>query len=250
MRHDIAVLVVSCDAYSDLWGPFFSLFFKYWRDCPWPIYLGTNHLASPDTRVTTVAIGDDKDYSSNLLAMLDRVDAERVLVWLEDLPLRAPVHTDRLLGLAALAKARDLGYVKLVDILPYAGDETALGVGPLPPQRYRVSMTVALWKTAVLRRLLVPGESAWAFEKNGSGRSTAIAEAFYAPSYRARTDPPLRHVHLVVRGAIIRSARRTLISENLEALLARRRLQTRRSALYVFLWRQFHQVAMAMRPPR
>ena len=37
-----AVVVSSCDAYSDAWKPFFKLFFKYWSDCPFPIYLVTN----------------------------------------------------------------------------------------------------------------------------------------------------------------------------------------------------------------
>ena len=37
-----SVLVPSCDAYADLWIPFFALFWRYWSDCPFPVYLGTN----------------------------------------------------------------------------------------------------------------------------------------------------------------------------------------------------------------
>jgi hypothetical protein len=30
----IAIPVVSCDKYSDLWQPFFALFDRFWPDCP------------------------------------------------------------------------------------------------------------------------------------------------------------------------------------------------------------------------
>ena len=40
---DTAILVASCDRYSDLWGPFFGVLAKRWPDCPLPIYLGMNH---------------------------------------------------------------------------------------------------------------------------------------------------------------------------------------------------------------
>jgi hypothetical protein len=39
---NLAVIVVSCDLYSDVWKPFFTLFFKYWNDCPFPVYLTSN----------------------------------------------------------------------------------------------------------------------------------------------------------------------------------------------------------------
>lgn len=39
---DVAVVVASCDAYADLWEPFFRLFRRYWPDCPYPVYLGSN----------------------------------------------------------------------------------------------------------------------------------------------------------------------------------------------------------------
>lgn len=35
-----SVLIYSCDKYSDVWGPFFTLFFRYWL-CPYEVYLVT-----------------------------------------------------------------------------------------------------------------------------------------------------------------------------------------------------------------
>ena len=68
-KNDVTILVVSCDKYKDLWIPFFHCFFKYWSDCPYPVFLASNDLEYSDPRVKTILIGPDKDYSSNLLAI-------------------------------------------------------------------------------------------------------------------------------------------------------------------------------------
>lgn len=248
MNSDVSILVVSCDSYQDLWIPFFSLFFKYWPDCPWKVYLGTNHLTFPDDRVVSIPVGEDRDYSTNLLAMLATIDSPRVLVWLEDLPPVQPISTARLIALANFADDRGIGYLKLVDIIPHADLEAAMGVGPLPRRRrYRVSMTVAFWDASVLRQLLFRGESAWALEKQGSPRSAALAADFYAVAYRRREDPPIRHAHLIVKGAVIRGSRKLLRRENLYHHLSARSLQTRRSALYVYLWQKTYRTGCALR---
>ena len=86
---DVTLLVVSCDAYQDLWHPYFHCLFKYWPDCPFPISLGSNSLAYPDSRIKSIQIGPDLDYSSNLLAMLDRIETPWLILWIEDLLLSA-----------------------------------------------------------------------------------------------------------------------------------------------------------------
>ena len=48
---DPAILVVSFDAYQDLWPVFFQAFFKYWPDCPYRVYLGANTATYVHPRV-------------------------------------------------------------------------------------------------------------------------------------------------------------------------------------------------------
>jgi hypothetical protein len=64
-----------------------------------------------------------------------------------------------------------------------------------PDAAYRVSTQAAFWEVETLRRLLVPGESAWEFEVNGSKRSFSDGEllAVWRPAL------PYRH-HVVERG--------------------------------------------------
>lgn len=40
----IAVLIVSCDKYSDLWDPFLRAFDRYWPDCPFTVSLLSSHI--------------------------------------------------------------------------------------------------------------------------------------------------------------------------------------------------------------
>ena len=158
-----AILVVSCDAYQDLWYPFFHCFFKYWPDCPYPIYLGSNFASYKDARVIPLPIGNDVDYSSNLLKMLEGIDHEFILLWIEDRVLMAMVDRARIQHLVISAKNRDAGYVRFIPLWPYAVlKDSTEEIGEISRgHKYRISMTVALWKKEVLMKLLCPGESAW-----------------------------------------------------------------------------------------
>jgi hypothetical protein len=234
---DVAILVISCDAYQDLWGPFFQCFFKYWPDCPYPIYLGSNFLTYADSRVRAILIGPDVDYSSNLLKMLSSIPQEWVIAWIEDRVLAAPVETTRVSALVRFAQNQRLGFLKLIASPPYAvaGDRSR-GIGELPKgTRYRVCMTVALWRKETLMKLLRPGETVWDIERKGSKRSDAV-DGFMALLSDARGNPPLSDMHLIIKGRLIRNALSFLNREGLYAGLQHRPLQTLRSHWYVRLY--------------
>lgn len=231
----VAILVVSCDAYRDLWEPFFQCFFKYWPDCPYPIYLGANSATYPDVRVNALIIGPDVDYASNLIAMLQRIEEPWVILWIEDRVLAAAVETTRITRLVAAAQERKAGFVKLIASHPFAiPDDPSQEIGEIPKgTRYRVCMTVGLWNKQVLLRLLRPGETAWQIERQGSKRSNDFTEGFWSLSAGIRHDPPFSDVHLVVKGRLVRDARSFLAREWLSDLLKKRKPQTLGSFLYV-----------------
>ncbi|MCC7361490.1 MAG: hypothetical protein IT317_18530 [Anaerolineales bacterium] len=227
-----AILVVSFDAYQDLWPVFFQLFFKYWPDCPYPVYLGTNHATYAHPRVTPVLIGADQDYSANLLAMLAQVPHTWVITWIEDRPPSARVDTARVAQAIAQAQQRQAAYLKLISIYPLA--LTPAGeIGEIAPgDRYRVSLTVALWRAAALRQLLRPGESAWDIERQGSRRADEVTGGFYGLSFATRWRPPIPQRHIVLKGRLMRGALPFLEREALRARLARWPVQTIGAWLY------------------
>ena len=198
---DISILVVSCDRYADLWNPFFAVFWKRWPDCPFPVYLGTNRLTYPDPRVTSLPVGDDESWTTGLRRMLDQVEADHIVLFLEDFLIRRTVDTASVRRLVMFAREKGLGCLRLAALLPLAlppaepvAEFPDLGVIP-PGYPYRVTAQVAIWKVAALRQLLVPGLSAWEFEEFGTRLSTKMPEAVWG-SY----EPVIDYAQCVEKG--------------------------------------------------
>jgi hypothetical protein len=186
-----ALLVVSCDAYQDLWEPFFTLLFRYWADCPFRIYLGSNYATYPDPRVTALAIGEDRDWSSNLLQMLEMIPAGGVLLLQEDFLIDRPVQTERVTQLIDYATARQAACLRLMPIPGpdvFCADNFEVGeIGK--GSAYRVSLQAAWWKKEALAAVARAGESPWQFEHQGSHRSDSLSAPFL--SLREGIDFPL-----------------------------------------------------------
>jgi hypothetical protein len=185
----IPLLVISCDRYADVWQPFFTIFFRQWPACPFAVHLGTNHATYPDPRVRMIHVGDDRSWASGVRSMLDALGTEHVLIFLEDFLIEEPVDDAMVRRLAAIAVAEKerVASVRLSPLPPPSRVPEAplpqypeLGiVAPRTP--YRVSAQPAIWRTDVLRRLLVPGFSAWQFEEIGTQMSEQMREEFWGP---------------------------------------------------------------------
>ncbi|MEW6260545.1 MAG: hypothetical protein AB1547_11665 [Thermodesulfobacteriota bacterium] len=193
----LTVIVSSCDKYNDLWRPFFRLFEIYWPDCPFPVKLISEELKFELSVGESLCLGKGLDWSSLLLRALDRCSTRYVILCLDDFFLRKSVNTQRILH---LLWAMDFYHLNMLRLTPRPGPERdAAGnieYGTLQPSEpYRVSTQAALWRKDVLQRLLLPGESAWEFEVNGSRRANEI-EGF---SCVWETAFPYRH-HVIEKG--------------------------------------------------
>jgi hypothetical protein len=178
MTTAVPILVVSCDKYADLWRPFFSLLWRHWPDCPYAVFLGTNHLSYSDPRVQTLAIGDDVSWASGLNAMIDRLDSRTVIILLDDFLLTEDVSSRAIERLIRVAEDERVGCLRLYSIYP--PEHPVAGHNDLgdfaPGDRWRITAQAAIWQTDFLRRLLVPGFSAWDFELLGSQMSDYMPE--------------------------------------------------------------------------
>lgn len=191
--NNIPVLVLSCDKYSDLWEPFFTIFFKRWPDCPFPVFLATNHLKFHHPKVSTIKIGDDLSWATGFLRAIGNFDSNRFILFLEDFLLRESVDTDRIFELAKFACEYDVGCLRFAAGLPLAlppsePTQQCDGVGIIhKDELYRVSCQVALWKKETIKKLLVHGMTAWEFEEIGTTLSESIDDSFWA-AYEPAVD--------------------------------------------------------------
>ena len=176
----IAVLVVSCDNYSDLWKPFFECFRRFWPDCPYPVYLVNNHKEVEYSNVTAIHVGDDVSWSDNLQKALGQVPHEYVFIYIEDLFLKTAVDSQKVQAIFRWAIENKADYVKMIHgshkiKTPYNDLVNEIPKGSL----YRASLVMCLFKKAVLLDLLRPGENAWEFEMHGTERSDKY-DRFYS----------------------------------------------------------------------
>lgn len=174
-----SILISSCDKYSGLWDPFFYLFFRYWKDCPYDIYLLTNNIKYPDHRVTTITVGQDKGWASNLTKSLRAINTKYLLYLQEDYFIKSKVPTKEIVKIIDQVTELNCGYLRLQPNpqpnLPYFIEN----IGEISKNTpYRVSLQAALWKKQTLEKLLVEGESGWDMEILGSERSNNIDDLF------------------------------------------------------------------------
>jgi hypothetical protein len=189
----VAALVSSCDSFFDAWRPFHAFLQKFWGDCPLEIFLLTNQLEARSAHLRTIAVGEDRGWSSNLLLALERIPHSYVLYFQEDYFLTAPIARDQL--------ADDFAYVirSGADSLCFRArsqpdpgfqpQNNRLGIVPLTSDG-RTRCQVTLWKKSALQSILRPGESAWDFEARGSSRT----QEMQILSYTSRSNTPIPYL--------------------------------------------------------
>lgn len=177
----IALLVLSCDKYSDLWPSYFTLLNKYWPDCPFKIYLQTNFYDfDSEANVTILKVGKDKSWSDGLIKSINQLqNYDYVLLMMEDMFLNKQVETDKLLEVIHKFIELNGSFITLINE-PIADKTFNDYFGTISPgAMYRATATAALWKKQVLLDILDPLETAWQFEKIASKR-TDIYTGFYS----------------------------------------------------------------------
>lgn len=236
---DVSFVVLSCDRYRDLWDPFFSCFEQYWPDCPFPVHLVTNHADYPRAGVHVIRLGEDRDYSSNLLAVLEQITTPWLILWVEDYFLSERIDTARLLSILDEAVGRGADYLKLTEDAPLSYDDRAgERVGEIPRGvRYRSAIGSALYRKETLRKLLVPGLSIWALDK--STKSNELPDVFMALTVSAARQRLLPNINAVIKGQWHYDAPAFLARHGFGHLVAGRRRQSLKAYLYIkaYWWR-------------
>ena len=233
---DTAFVVVSCDKYSPLWGPFFASLSKYWRDCPFDKFLVSNNLNFAHPGVASIKIGDDQSYADNLRLALDQIDYEWIILWLDDVFIADIVQTGRLISIFSHVKSKKAGYLKLAADMPMAYvPDPGQEVGPLPKGiKYRSAIGCTLYRKATLLKLLTPKSSAWDLDR--SRISDNLPEPFYALTPTASLNPPIKYSHLLIKGRWLIEALPFLRRESLSELKQWRKVQSIHDFVYAKIY--------------
>ncbi len=177
-----AVIVSSIWSYRDVWEPFFKLFFEYWPDCPYEVYLVTDGEAYPDERVKTILLEEDLGWARNMRFALGKIGTPYFMLFMEDFLMIQKVDTERIKTLVKYFREKNLDYLRLYPSPgPDKNFDPNLKIGEINLDApYRLSLMTALWKTQTFLELLRDDENAWQMELQGSERARNEKYKFYS----------------------------------------------------------------------
>lgn len=194
------ILVLSCDKYADLWEPFFGQFWKYWPDCPYPVVLGSNTKGYKHPKVKTILSGPDRDWSSSLRTILEKISTPYIFLLLDDI---FPVEKIRSKDFSEALEFLMENKGKHMHMFPSPKPDR-LATDPRfgvyePGAPYR-STAMGFWEVSYLHDFLITGENPWNFEIMGSYR-TRYTDGFYCAMKLL-----FKRLHVVEKGSIFAEA--------------------------------------------
>lgn len=181
-KQDLTVVVNTCDKNDDLWTPYFSVLKTNWSDCPYPIVLNTETKSFSFDGFNIKSFGlyreDNKekpldDWSSRMIATLEKIDTPYVLFTLEDCYIDEKVNQAEFENLLnTVKKIRKFSAVYFTFMgLPIVYRKK-LGIYQINPYAdHLIFATLGIWKRKVLIKLLKKGENVWEFERNAIPRA-------------------------------------------------------------------------------
>lgn len=186
-RSECTIVVNSCDAYEDIWRPFFLVLRDQWPGCPLKIVLNTESKSFSLDGLDIESFGMFKEnqhdrWGKRLRDTLLRIDTEYVIMLFDDFILEAPVGRDTIELCDSWMKSNqdiDVFYFsniagKNLDAEEYPGFER------LPKRKdYKLNSAPALWRRERLLAYTGEDDSPWAWEFFGSARCYKTDNLFY-----------------------------------------------------------------------
>lgn len=206
MKHDISIIISSCDEYHKLWEGWYQTANYYgFLDLDWHVYFATEELDLPflDDRITSIKTGIlgkryigsetnperpnyggkkqiDEGWSNRVLSVLDKVDTSYVFFMQEDAWVKRQVNKKMFHSAFNIAKANNFDCIRITRILPwFPRDEYEITNFYCDNQRllklnnknaFLMSHQNSIWNTEFLKSIMVPNEGVRDNEFEGTER--------------------------------------------------------------------------------
>ena len=201
-NNDITILVNSCDLYEDTWYPFFKLLKIQWPDCPYNIVLNTEtkKYTCDFFNVETINSGTDLSWTARLRYVLNQIDSEFILFFLEDFFLQSPVKTEAFeKALQLIRENDDIGLIHYTPVekempIPKNDLENCFYELPIRKRTLRTRVAVSLFRKDYFLKLLYKDENPWQYERESHIRSMFAGYKIIRQDYSVY--PPTFHYTL------------------------------------------------------
>jgi hypothetical protein len=201
MYEHFAILVTSCDKYSDLWDGFFSQLDKN-LSIPVKKYLLTNHQKYDGKyahQVQTILVGDDLNWSDGLSKALHQISERKLFIIVEDFFVSAPIDSGLMERVINFSIAEDTQLIHY-ETLPGSVDSGFTEYAKCEPGMPYLTGVCGIWDREYLKSLLINGESPWQFEVYGSYRAQFSADRIYCSK-----TPLFEFKNMIQKGAWVKS---------------------------------------------
>lgn len=185
MSKKMAFLMTSCDAYEDLWNPFFECLDKVGGGVNCAVYLNTeakqfNSKRDLSFKVNTINQKGDStiSWSRRMIDALNRIPEEYVFLVLDDFFVCDNIiwdSFDKLIDF--MEKDSKIASIQFCGtrVRNAAPNEYLLGDSPdlelMKRGGWKTHFVPTIWRKSVLLKWLRPWETIWAFEECGSKRA-------------------------------------------------------------------------------
>ena len=172
-----SVLIYSCDKYSDVWGPFFTLLFRYW-DCPYQVYVVAENEQCLIPEVKTINV-EEGAWTDKIRTALEQIPTKYVIGMCEDFFMRRGVRQDVIDDcISQMEKNPSIACFNFEKEYGWVLSSEYAGFGRKPDNgAYRLSCMPTLWRRDILTELLKGSRSAWDWEL--SSRSAPNEYEYY-----------------------------------------------------------------------
>ena len=189
---DIAVVIVSCDKYKDLWHSTLNRINSLSVFDGVDKYLTVNFEELKIKGWNIIKCGEDISWSDNLIYALEAIKNEFIFLLVEDIYIEEVIDNDFLFKSINYLKDMDSYYIKLIDFPETLKINDHIG-NYCKGEPFSISVN-GIWKVRELKKILARGESAWDFEINGSFRAKNLNTTL------AFKRGPLKMLNLVEKG--------------------------------------------------
>ena len=165
--NDLAMVVVSCDSYTDLGRIFFDLqeWNMAWFDCP--RYFVNETQMFEYEGVQTIHVGKNVNWSAKLEIALQQIPEKYILFMLEDYFIGKKVDEKQLCDAMCSIRTHQLKYYRITAIPKIKKKSNiASHLSPIPSNvRYGINLQAAIFEHSFLREIIAgPDRSAWETE--------------------------------------------------------------------------------------
>lgn len=217
--NNIAILVNSCDAYSDIWPYFFRLLAVNWNNInDYNIYLNTESInvfdfGLPVTIINTKQQSGEDKWGKRLVNSLSQIKEEYVVMLMDDFFLRSQLNDQILLNcIKYFENDSKIAVYYLINIFKHVLPKSSYEkFGEIPKNtNYRLNSAPALWRRSKLQKYIKDTDNPWAWEYFGTCRTNHSDDLFYCVE---ESTPIYDYAHAIYRGKWLEKDINPLISK-------------------------------------